>query len=174
MQRGTPTGLLAIVAAGLLAAGLLNACGDSGSSTGSAQYRDRTDSPLLEFGQEDSGAELEEATKAVHAFFVGRATGDFESACAQLGESILSRVEHLATNSTGLKDTSCASFLKSFLRLSAKERRDSTTVDGGSLRREGANGYLIYAGVGDTVFAMPLEEEGGEWKLGSLSSKQLN
>lgn len=173
VRRETPTGLLAIVAAALLAAALLSACG-SDSGSGAAQYSDRTDSPLLEFGKEGSEAEFEEATEATHTFFVDRASGDFEGACAQLGKSILGRIEHLAVKSTGLADTSCASFLESFLRLSAQERRDSTTVDGGGLRREGSSGYLIYGGVDDTVYAMPLEEEGGQWKLGSLSSKQLN
>lgn len=174
MGRETRTGLLAIVAAALLAAVLLSACGDSGADKGSAQYSDRTDSPLLEFGQEGSEKELGEATEATHTFFVDRAAGNFKGACAQLGKSILGRIEHLAVKSTGLEDTSCPSFLESFLRLSAQERRDSTTVDGGGLRRKGPSGYLIYGGVGDTVYAMPLEEEGGEWKLGSLSSKQLN
>lgn len=169
-----PTGLLAIILGAALAATLLSACGDSGSDEGAAQYSDRTDSPLLEFGVEGSEVELEQATAAVQGFFVDRANGDFAGACAPLAESILDRIERLATNSTSLKDTSCPSFLKAFIALTPAERRESVVVDGGSLRHQGSRGYLIYAGFDDIVYATPLAKEDGKWKLTSLSSKPLN
>lgn len=169
-----PTGLLAIILGAALAATLLSACGDSGSDEGAAQYRDRTDSPLLEFGVEGSEAEFEQASAAVRGFFVGRANGDFARACAPLAKSILDRLKQLATNSTSLRDTSCPSFLETFIALTPAERRESVVVDAGSLRHQGSQGYLFYAGFDDVVYATPMNKEDGEWKLATLSSKQLS
>lgn len=163
--------MLAVVT--VLAAVLLGACGGE-SEEGAAQYEDRTDSPLLKFGEEGTDAELGEAGETVRGFFVDRGAEDYAGACATLAKQVLDRLERLAVNSTGLKDTSCAAFLDAFLELTPQERRDSTTVEAGSLRRQGRQGYLIYSGVDDTVYAMSLKEEGGEWKLASLSSEELN
>lgn len=173
MRRRRATGPVLIIAAAILVAGVLSACGGE-SEQGAAQYEDRTDSPLLKFGEEGPEAELEEAGETVRGFFVDRAGEDYVAACARLAKQILDRLERLADNSTGLKDTSCAAFLDAFLELTPQERADSRTVDAGSLRRKGKQAYLIYAGVEDTVYAMPLKEEGGEWKLTSLSSEELS
>lgn len=152
---------------------LLGACG-SDSEQGAAQYEDRTDSPLLKFGEEGAEAELEEVGETVRGFFVARAGEDFDGACAPLAKQVLDRLERLAVNSTGLKDTSCAAFLDAFLELTPQERADSKIVEAGSLRLKGKQGYLIYSGEDDNVYAMPLKKEGGEWKLASLSSEELS
>jgi hypothetical protein len=49
-----------------------------------------------------------------------------------------------------------------------------TTVDAGSLRHEGEQGFLIYFGEPDkTTYAMPLAQEDGEWKVGALAGDAL-
>jgi hypothetical protein len=165
--------LAAALVAAVLGSALLAACG-SGSSSGSDQFRGKTDSALLDFGEEGSEAEMEEAAEAVRGFFVARSRGDWPAACAQLSQAMLAKIEHLATSSTDLADKSCPSFLGAFTSLSDKERRDSTVVDSGSLRQQGSHGFLIYYGADQVVYAMPLSLEGGAWKLASLSSKQLS
>lgn len=171
--RRRPTGAGAIIVVAISIALLLSACGGE-SEQGAAQYEDRTDSPLLKFGEEGTTAELEEAGETVRGFFIARADEDFDGACAPLAKQILNRLERLAVNSTDLEDTSCAAFLDAFLELTPQERADSQIVDAGSLRRKGKQGYLIYSGEDDTVYAMPLKEEAGEWKLASLSSEELS
>lgn len=152
-------------------AALLSACGSSAS--GSDQFRNKTDSPLLEFGEESSEAEQEAAAGVVQAFYLDRARGDWQGTCAQLSQDTLAKIERLATTSTGLADKSCPSFLKEFTRLSAHERRESTIVDPGSLRQQNERGFLIYYGAREIVYAMPLSKEGDAWKVDSLSSKSL-
>lgn len=164
--------LVAALIAAALGAALLTACGSS--TSGTDQFRDKTDSGLLDFGEAGSASEQEEATKAVHDFFLARSQGDWPGACAQLSRSILAKIEHLATTATGLANTSCPSFLDTFIELSDQERRDSTVVDSGSLRQKGDHGYLIYSGAHEVVYAMPLSREGDAWKLDSLSSKRLS
>lgn len=160
----------ALIAAALGAA-ILSACGSS--ETGSDQFRDKTDSHLLDFGEEGSEAEREAAATVVHTFYADRARGDWQGTCAQMSQDVLAKIERLATTSTDLTDKSCPSFLEEFIRLSAKERRESTIVDAGSLRQHDDRGFLIYYGGQKAVYAMPLSKEGGAWKVDSLSSKSL-
>jgi len=161
-----------LIAVGL-AAGLLAAC-DSGSGQGSDQFRGQTKSHLLDFGEEGSAEEREEAATVVTAFFTARADADWPTACAQLARPMLAKIEHLAGSTTDLKDKSCPSFLGTFTRLTAKEREDSKVVDAGSLRKQGPRGFLIYFGADEVVYAMPLNREGDAWKLASLSSDRLS
>jgi hypothetical protein len=163
---------VAALVAAALGAALLAACG--GSSSGSDQFRDKTDSSLLDFGEESDEAERDEAADVVHSFYLARARQDWSATCTQLSHAVLAKIEHLATSATALQDTSCPSFLKTFTRLSAQDRRESTIVDAGSLRRQGTKAFLIYYGAGKVIYAMPLSNEGGTWKVGSLSSKVLD
>ncbi|HWA53992.1 MAG TPA: hypothetical protein VG816_07455 [Solirubrobacterales bacterium] len=162
----------ALLIAAVLAAALLGACG-SGSEEGSDQFRDETSSPLLDFGEEASGEELEEGAAVVEDFFTARADGDWPTACAQLARPVLAKIEHLATSATDLEDKSCPSFLGAFTRLTAKEKEDSEIVEAGSLRRRGARAFLIYHGAKEAVYSMPLNREGDAWKLASLSADRL-
>lgn len=161
----------ALIAA-ILGAALLSACGSS--SSGSEQFRDQTDSPILDFGEESNGAELEEAGETVRDFYLARSRGDWSTACAQLSRAVLAKIEHLATSATDLADKSCPSFLGAFTSLSAQEGRESTVVDAGSLREQGEKAFLIYYGARKVVYAMPMSREGEAWKLASLSSKRLS
>lgn len=169
---GTRPLLLLVSAA--LAVTLLSACGSSGSDTGSDQFRDQTKSAILDFGEEGSESALEEGEEVVQAYFEARAEEDWESACAQLSRSVLDKIEHLATSATELSDKSCPSFLAAFLRLSPQEQRESKIVDAGSLREQGQRAFLIYYGASEVVYAMPLSREGDEWRIASLSPKQLS
>jgi hypothetical protein len=174
MNANRRTGTLAVLVVAALAAALLGACGDSGSASGSDQFRDQTKSPLLDFGEEGSEAELEEADETVGIFLAARAKEDWEETCAQLSKPMLDKLERLATNSTGLKDTSCPSFLDAFVVLSAQDKEEGAEIEGGSLRRQGAKGYLIYDGPGEIVSAMPLDRDGKTWKVAAISAQRLS
>jgi hypothetical protein len=52
-------------------------------------------------------------------------------------------------------------------------QREITSVDAGSFRHEGEQGFLIYYGADETVYAMPLREEDGSWKVAALSGSAL-
>lgn len=158
--------------AAVLAAALLAACGSSNS--GSDQFRDKTDSGLLDFGEESSASELDEAEQAVHSFFLARSKEDWPATCAQLSHALLTKIEQLAVSSTELQDKSCPSFLETFLRLSKREREEGGAIDAGSLRQQGAQAFLIYYGAGEVVYAMPLRKEGKAWRVDSLSPKRLS
>jgi hypothetical protein len=134
------------------------------------------DNSIQEFGEESGESELQEAAEAVHGFFVARAEGDWTAACSYLSKSMTEQLEQLAQSSTQLKDKGCASFLEAFTsRLPASTWKEITTVDAGSLRLEGEQAFLIYYGApGKTVYAMPLAQEDGKFKVGALSGNALS
>jgi hypothetical protein len=146
------------------------------SGGGSEQFAVKGgDNSIQEFGEEADESELQEAAETVHGFFVTRAEGDWSAACSYLSKSMMEQLEQLAASSTQLENKGCASFLEAFTSpLSASTWREVTTVDAGSLRHDGEQAFLIYYGAPDkTVYAMPLAEEDGEWKVGALSGNAL-
>jgi len=133
------------------------------------------DNSIQEFGEESDESELQEAAETVHSFFVARATSDWKSACSYLSKSTSAKLEQLAKSSTELEDKSCASFLESFTgKPTASEWREATTMDAGSLRTEGEQAFLIYYGPDKDIYAMPLTDEDGTFKVSALAGNLLN
>jgi hypothetical protein len=145
------------------------------SGGGSDQFRTKGgDNSIQEFGEESGESELQEAAEAVHGFYMTRAEGDWAGACSYLSKAMREQLEQLAASSTELKDKRCPAFLEAFTSpLSAAEWREITTVDAGSLRHEGEQAFLIYYGADKTVYAMPLKQEEGGFKVGALSGDAL-
>ncbi len=110
----------------------------------------------------------------MHGFYVARAQEEWSKACSYLAKSNIEQLEQLGSQSPQLKGAGCAPVLKAFTRpLPAAVQREITTVDAGSLRREGEQGFLMYFGAGHTAYAMPLRDEGGSWKVTALSGTTL-
>lgn len=171
-MTGAGKRLIAALVAAMLAAGILSACGGEDSS-GTDQFRDATESSLLDFGKEGSESESEQASLVVSGFLAARAAGDWQSACQQLANALVEKLENLAAKSTGLEDKTCASLLDSFAEISAAEL-DEESAEGGSLRYAGNKGFLIYFCADDVVCAMSLEKDGDEWKVAGISAKRLS
>jgi hypothetical protein len=145
------------------------------SGGGSGQFQTKGgDNSIQEFGDESDESELQDAAEVVHGFYVSRAEEKWETACSYLAKSNIEQLEQLANQATQSKGADCATVLKAFTRpLPAAVEREITTVDAGSLRREGEQGFLIYYGAGHVKYAMPLREEGGSWKVTALSGTTL-
>lgn len=145
------------------------------SGGGSAQFRTKGgDNSIQEFGDESDESELQEAAEVVHGFYVSRAAEEWDKACSYLAKSNIEQLEQLANQAQQSKSTDCPTVLKAFTQpLAASVEREITTVDAGSLRREGEQGFLIYYGAGHVKYAMPLRDEGGAWKVAALSGTTL-
>jgi hypothetical protein len=146
------------------------------SGGGSAQFRVKGgDNSIQDYGEESGESELQEAAEALHGFYVARAEEDWSRACSYLGETVLRQLQQLASQSQQLKDKSCAAILHAFTRpLPASVRRENTVVNAGSLRSKGEQSFLIYYGEGHTVYAIPMKQEGGDWKVTLLSATPLD
>jgi hypothetical protein len=145
------------------------------SGGGSAQFRSKGgDNSIQEFGDEGDETELREAAEVVHSFYVSRAAEEWDTACSYLAKANIEQLEQLGSQSPQFKNAGCAPILKAFTRpVPASVSREITTVDAGSLRHEGEQGFLIYHGAGNVTYAMPLRDEGGTWKVAALSGTTL-
>lgn len=146
------------------------------SGGGSDQFRTKGgDNSIQEYGEEGDETELQEVSEIVHSFFVARAEEKWEQACSYLAQSNIEQLEQLASQSPQFKDKGCAPVLKAFTRpLPAAVQREITTVDAGSFRHDDEQGFLVYYGAPDrTVYAMPLRNEDGAWKVGALSGSAI-
>ena len=144
------------------------------SGGGAEQFRVKGgDNSIQEFGEEGE-SELQEVAEIVHGFFVARAEEKWEKACSYLSKGNTEQLEQLAAQSPQLKNAGCGQVLKAFTRpLPASVQREITTVDAGSFRREGDQGFLIFYGADHTAYAMPLRSEDGTWKVTALSGTTL-
>lgn len=53
-------------------------------------------------------------------------------------------------------------------------KAEAEKADIGSLRAEEEQVFLIYKGLDGTIMAMPMANEGGDWKVASLAGTPLN
>jgi hypothetical protein len=148
---------------------------DSGG--GSAQFRVKGgDNSVQEFGDEAGDSEFEQAAADLHGFLDARAGGAWQAACSYVSKGIVDSFKQLAGRAKQGQGTNCAAVLET-LTSPAVERATKAEADGadvGSLRVEGERGFLLYRGVGGTVFAMPMANEGGAWKVAALAGTPLS
>jgi hypothetical protein len=150
---------------------------DSGG--GSEQFRVKGgDNSVQEFGAEADTSERDEAAAALHDFLDARGEGNFAAACSYLAKSVTVPLEKLAAKAKQIQDKSCAGIFEKLTNPSpaarGELRAEAAKADVGSLRTKGDQAFLIYRGVGGTVLAMPMANEGGSWKVGSLAGTPLS
>jgi hypothetical protein len=147
---------------------------DSGG--GSTQYKLRGgDNSVQEFGEEAGESEFEAAAAALHNFLDARARGNWDATCRYMSKSTVESVEKLAAQGKG-GETSCGAVLGNLVNPNARQsmREEAAKADIGSMRTEGDQAFLIYTAVDDTILAMPMVHEGGEWRVGGLAGTPLN
>ena len=149
----------------------------SDSGGGSQQYVQKGgDNSVQEFGKEADQQEFNAAAVALHDFLDARAEGNWAAACDYMSKSVVESFEKLAAQAKQLKDTSCAGILEKLTNPAAKSamKQEAEQADVGSLRVEGDRSFVIYRGPKGTVLAMPMADEGGDWKVASLAGTPLN
>lgn len=148
---------------------------DSGG--GSGQYKVKGgDNSVQEFGKEAGVSERDEAAAALHNFLDARAEGNWGAACSYMAKSIVESFEKLAAQAKEVQATDCAGIIEKLTNPAAKAsmKAEAKQADVGSLRVEGDRSFIIYTGTEGTVLAMPMTNEGSNWKVGSLAGTPLN
>lgn len=148
---------------------------DSGG--GSKQYIVKGgDNSVQEFGGEADDAELEAAATVLHNFLDARAEGNWAAACQYMSKEMIKSFEQLATAAKQIDASSCGAIVAGLTNPAAKAsmKAEAEKADVGSLRTEGDRSFLIYTAGGDTILVMPMKNEGGNWKVASLTGTPLN
>jgi hypothetical protein len=147
---------------------------DSGG--GSKQFEVKGgDNTIQGFGEEAEPSESEKAAAALHNFLDARAAEDWDATCYYLARGIIEPLKKIASQTDQPGVGSCAGILEKLTNPAAMDalRAEAANADVGSVRIEGARGFVIYHANGKTVFAMPMVYEDGRWKVGALAGAQL-
>jgi hypothetical protein len=149
----------------------------SDSGGGSKQFIVKGgDNSVQEFGEEADSSEFSAAAVALHDFLDARAEGNWAAACNYMSKDVVKSFEQLASQAKQGEVTTCAEILKSITNPAAKQsiEAEAEKANVGSLRTEGERSFVIYTGLEGTVLAMPMANEGGDWKVASLAGTPLN
>jgi len=169
----------------VLVAAFLPGCGGgsggSNSSTASVeaskQFQDPEaleggKEPVATFGKEASESERAEASAVLDENLTARQEGDIAGQCGTLGKRGLESV-----SATSAKEPSkCVAELKKIAEpLSSTEnaRKDTLAGEIAALRVDGKKAYALYHGNDGNDYAMPMEQEGGRWKVGGILTIEL-
>jgi hypothetical protein len=148
----------------------------SDSGGGSQQFRVKGgDNSVQEFGAEADTSELDAAATALHNFLDARAEANWAAACEYMSKGMIESIEKLGAKAEQT-DTSCGGILAAVTNPAARDqlKAEAEQADVGSLRIEDGNAFVIYTGPEGVVFAMPMVNEGGAWKVTGLAATPLS
>lgn len=194
-MRGVSKSLLVFLLTALLASGIA-ACGDDGSDDSTAGSTAATtqetpgsttpdegrsefrtpggDNSVQNYGEEADATEIEEATAALSGFMRARAEGDWAGQCKYLAKAAVQPLEQLAAQSPQLKGKGCAGILAALSGGTPASARANTLTGGiASLRVEGERAFALYHGPKGVDYFVPMVNEDGEWKVGTLAPTEF-
>lgn len=130
--------------------------------------------PVATFGKESDEAEREAASKVLYESFAAREEANFAGQCATLGERGMKAV--FRGEESKASAAKCPAALEKIAKpLAQSEGVRANTLSGeiAALRVKGNQAFALYHGNDGNDWAVPMEEEGGEWKVGSLIALEL-
>lgn len=126
---------------------------------------------LATAGREATAAEREAASKVVALSFAARETGDWGSQCGTLAAAVLKQLE--TPTSKLEKRRSCLEALEALAKKSPRSARENTMTEPlAALRINGSQAFAFYHGAGGKDYVVPMEKEGGEWKVAALAAQE--
>jgi hypothetical protein len=162
---------------------LVSACGSGSSSTSgssdpsapSAEFTGKGgENKPASFGGIADGGEREAASRVLERSLKARAAGDWAAQCATLNASMIAKIEAEGKKLDAGKG--CAKSLRAEAEPLAKTkaiRANTLTGPIDVLRVEGIKGYALYHGTKGKDYAMPMEKNGGEWKVAALVTTEV-
>lgn len=124
-----------------------------------------------EFGTEAEPQEVEQASAVLEENLEARAAGDYAGQCATLARSVVKRLEQ-AQPAVGSKG--CPGTLEVEAQGAPAYILENTlTPPLEFLLVEGKEGFAIWHGTDGGDYAMPMEKEGSEWKVASVTTIPL-
>lgn len=163
----------------LLLLGCLILAGCGGSSTASSADKESHyppgptrefitpdgDNVVPVFGHEGSPAEREEASEVASAWMHARVARDWAKDCAYLSRVYIKEIVADAAQTSKGKATTCPAALAFFGPLASGKRVYTLSGPIDSLRVNGNLAYAQYHGRDGIDWVIPMEKEGGRWKV---------
>jgi hypothetical protein len=127
------------------------------------------DNSVQRFGTEAGSSERIEATQVVQAYLTAQAQGRWSEACSYLTSKVRSGLEALADKAKGKAGSGCEGAMGALLgKVPEAALRKAAEIQVLSFRVQGDQGFVVYRDGEGTPYNLPLDREGGEWKVGAL------
>jgi hypothetical protein len=123
---------------------------------------------LASFGEEATASEREQASEILEKNLKARAAGKYPAQCKTLSQTVIEAIE----NSRYHVDCKGTLGIEATL-MPASKRADTMQGPIAALRIQGSAGYALYHGKDGKDYAMKMELEDGEWKVGEVLTVRL-
>lgn len=130
---------------------------------------------IATFGSEASAKEREAASVVLAKSYGAREAGNWAAQCSTLSAPAKKESRERA-EAQGVGGGGCAKELQARaepLQISKQVRVNTLKGPIDALRVEGPRGWALYHGVKGVNYAMRMEKEGGEWKVGDVLEKNV-
>jgi hypothetical protein len=147
------------------------------SATGAASFETKGgDNSIQESGSEAGAFEVSQAAIALHGYLNARAAGEWAKACSYMAAGVTAQLAQFSAGSAGDKKTpSCAKLLAGLsVGIPAATMREAAQADVGALRVEGESAFLLCHGAHGVDYFMPMDREGGDWKVAAIAPSALS
>jgi hypothetical protein len=127
---------------------------------------------IAEFGQEGDDAEREAASAVLEENLEARASGDWAGQCSSLAAEAIASLAKAPEAGGG----PCEKSLETLAQPIAKTklvRANTMTEPVAALRVEGNRAFALYHGTNGVNYVMPMNKDGGEWKVGAIQEQKL-
>jgi hypothetical protein len=132
------------------------------------------DNSIQTYGTESQSSEREEAALIAQAFLRAEAAGRWGEACSYLDAKVREGLEALARKAKGKGIEGCAGAMAALLaKVPEGALQKAAEIQVLSFRVEGDRGFVVYRDGTGKPYNLPLDREGGEWKVGALAGVGL-
>jgi hypothetical protein len=125
------------------------------------------DNSVPTYGSEASASVRGEAERVLSGYLRARAAENWSAACAAMSSQVAKQLAVLSGQST--KPDCVKAYAALAEKGSAAERADPMVGGIVSLRVESPHAFALFFGPGKQQYMMPLEEEGGAWKVTQIA-----
>ena len=132
------------------------------------------DNSIQEYGVEAPAAERVEASRVFQAYLDARLEGDWALACSYLSGSTKRQLASFGGQARGQSPPDCAQTMRAFTQGVPKAAlRSAADINVLSMRVEGDQAFLLYRDGENLPSAVPMNEEGGAWKVSAIAGSAL-
>ena len=134
------------------------------------------DNSIQEFGVEAPSDDRVQASRVFQAYLNARLDGDYALACSYLSESMKRQLASFGgqAHRAGGRAPDCAQVMRAFTQGVPKEAlRNAAQINVLSMRVEDEQAFLLYRDGEDLPSSIPMNEEGGAWKVAAIAGSAL-
>lgn len=133
------------------------------------------DNSIQTFGVEAPSEDRIQASRVFQAYLDARLAGDWALACSYLSGPTKTQLESFGGQAQrGGRAPDCAQVMEAFTAGVPKEAlRTAADIRVLSMRVEGGQAFLLYKDGDDLPSSVPMNEEGGAWKVAAIAGSAL-